>query len=51
MSQIVYVTVKLVLEDGVDYQEVVNEVDYNFDHEAVRDFELIEVEPIRVERK
>ena len=51
MSQIVYVTVKLVLEDSVDYQEVVNEVDYTFDHEAIQDAEIVDVEPIQVESR
>lgn len=42
-TKVVEITVKLVLDENADVQEVVSEMDYNFDHPAIKDTEVLGV--------
>ena len=44
MSKIVYVTVKLELEDDADWEDVVSNMDYSFDYEGIKDTEIVETD-------
>jgi hypothetical protein len=38
------VTVKLTVDEAADPQEIVQEMDYNFHHEHIRDSEIIDAD-------
>ena len=42
-TKIVEITVKLVLKEDADVQEVVSEMDYQFTHPAIVDTEVVDV--------
>lgn len=42
-TKVIEITVKLEIEDDADPQEVVSEMDYSFDHPAIKDTEVLGV--------
>ena len=44
MDKIMYVTVKLVVKDSADKDDITAETDYNFDHEDIISTEWVDIE-------
>jgi len=44
MSQTVYVTMIVQIEDGADVHETINEMDYTIKHKDIVDTEVMEIE-------
>tara|TARA_R100001082_G_C4259630_1_gene114995 strand:- start:231 stop:383 length:153 start_codon:yes stop_codon:yes gene_type:complete len=43
MAKIMYATVKLVVKDSADVDDITAETDYNFEHEDIIETELIDL--------
>jgi len=44
MSQTVWVTIAVQIEDGADVHETINEMDYTIKHKDIIDTEVMEIE-------
>lgn len=44
----VYVTVRLIVDNSADSQEIIQELDYEFKHSAIRETEIISYEEKRI---
>ena len=44
----VYVMVCLTVDEDTDIEDLVNEMDYDFDHPNIKEFEILDVVPAEV---
>ena len=43
MSQVVYIRVRLEIQEGADVHEVIEDMDYNFEHAEILSSEVVEL--------
>lgn len=46
MTKVVKLTVEMVVDDSFDVQEIINEMDYKFDHDGIIETEIEDYEVV-----